>query len=156
CQNRAALQRGRAVLDRQARHQDDRHAGMERSQRRGVMGDGRVCRKAAGDVRAGLRPSCHGKHGPWRRASLSFQYTRSCACGIAGCVAPDARPPMPSRRYPMEPKKFTLCPACTACPEVEITDQGVTIGERENTVRLSHTEWNQLVRLIKSGELSEV
>ena len=56
----------------------------------------------------------------------------------------------------MEPKKFTLCPACTACPEVEITDQGVTIGERENTVRLSHAEWNQLVRLIKSGELNEV
>jgi len=56
----------------------------------------------------------------------------------------------------MEPKKFTLCPACTACLEVEITDQGVTIGERENTVRLSHAEWNQLVRQIKSGELNEV
>ena len=56
----------------------------------------------------------------------------------------------------MESKKVTLCPACTACPEVEITDQGVTIGERKNTVRLSHTEWNQLVRLIKSGELNEV
>jgi hypothetical protein len=56
----------------------------------------------------------------------------------------------------MEPKKFTLCQACTACPEVEITDQGVTIGERENAVRLSHAEWNQLVRLIKSGELNEV
>jgi len=56
----------------------------------------------------------------------------------------------------MEQKKFTLCSACTACPEVEITDQGVTIGERENAVRLSHAEWNQLVRLIKSGELNEV
>ena len=32
-------------------------------------------------------------------------------------------------------KKFTLCPTCTACPEVEITDQGVTIGEAANTVR---------------------
>ena len=68
---------------------------------------------------------------------------------IAGCDGG-------SRRYPMEPKKFTLCPACTACPEVEITDQGVTIGERENTVRLSHAEWNQVVRRIKSGELNEV
>ena len=29
----------------------------------------------------------------------------------------------------MERKKLTLCPACAACPEVEITDQGVTIGE---------------------------
>ena len=56
----------------------------------------------------------------------------------------------------MEPKKFTLCPACTACPEVEITDRGVTIGEDANTVRLSHAEWNELVRLVKSGELSEV
>lgn len=56
----------------------------------------------------------------------------------------------------MEPKKFTLCPACTACPEVEITDQGVTIGEDANTVRLSHAEWNELVRLVKSGELREV
>jgi sarcosine oxidase delta subunit len=56
----------------------------------------------------------------------------------------------------MEPKKFTLCPACTACPEVEITDQGVTIGEDANTVRLSHAEWNELVRLVKTGELREV
>ena len=57
---------------------------------------------------------------------------------------------------PMQPKKFTLCPACTACPEVEITDQGVTIGEQENIVRLSHAEWNELVRLVKSGELREI
>jgi len=56
----------------------------------------------------------------------------------------------------MEPRKFTLCPACTACPEVEITDQGVVIGEEENTVRLSHAEWNELVRLIRAGELREV
>jgi len=56
----------------------------------------------------------------------------------------------------VEPKKLTLCPACTACPEVEITDQGVTIGEDGNSVRLSHAEWNELVRLVKSGELCEV
>ena len=56
----------------------------------------------------------------------------------------------------MEPKKFTLCPACTACPEVEITDQGVTIGAEANAVRLSHAEWNELVRLVRSGELREV
>jgi hypothetical protein len=49
-----------------------------------------------------------------------------------------------------------LCPACAACPEVEITDQGVTIGEDGNTVRLSHAEWNELVRLVKSGELREI
>jgi hypothetical protein len=56
----------------------------------------------------------------------------------------------------MEPQKFTLCPACAACPEVEITDQGVRIGEEGNTVRLSRTAWNELVRLVKSGELREV
>ena len=56
----------------------------------------------------------------------------------------------------MEPKRFTLCPACTACPEVEITDQAATIGEDANVVRLSHAEWNELVRLIKSGDLREV
>ena len=56
----------------------------------------------------------------------------------------------------MEPKKATLCPACTACPEVEITGQGVTIGEDGNTVRLSHAEWNELVRLVKAGQLHEV
>ena len=56
----------------------------------------------------------------------------------------------------MEPIKATLCPQCTFCPEVEITDQGVSIGEDANTVRLSHAEWNELVRLIKSDELGEV
>ena len=56
----------------------------------------------------------------------------------------------------MEAIKVTLCEHCTECPEVEITDQGVTIGENANTVRLSHAEWNELVRLIKSGELREV
>jgi hypothetical protein len=56
----------------------------------------------------------------------------------------------------MEPRKFTLCPACAACPEVEITDQGVAIGEEENSDRLSHAEWNELGRLIRAGELREV
>ena len=56
----------------------------------------------------------------------------------------------------MESKKFTRCPFCTACPSVEISDHGVTIGEDANTVRLSHAEWNELVRLIEGGELREV
>jgi hypothetical protein len=38
----------------------------------------------------------------------------------------------------MEPIKASLCSHCTECSEVEITDQGVTIGEDANTVRLSH------------------
>ena len=56
----------------------------------------------------------------------------------------------------MEPIKFTLCPHCTECPEVEIGSQAVRIGENENTVRLTHGEWNELVRLIKRGDLPEV
>ena len=56
----------------------------------------------------------------------------------------------------MEPIKVTLCPLCTECPEVVITDEDVTIGEDANTVRLSHAEWNELVRLIKQGELRKV
>ena len=55
----------------------------------------------------------------------------------------------------MEPIKATLCPLCTECPEVVITDEGVTIGDA-NSVRLSHAEWNELVRLITRGELREV
>lgn len=56
----------------------------------------------------------------------------------------------------MQPIKFTLCPECTECPEVEITGEGVRIGEDANTVRLSHAEWNELVRLIKQGDLREI
>ena len=56
----------------------------------------------------------------------------------------------------MKPIKFTLCPLCTECPEVEITEQCVRIGENENTVKLTHAEWNELVRLIKFGDLKEV
>jgi hypothetical protein len=56
----------------------------------------------------------------------------------------------------MEPIKFTLCPACSECPAVEITEDSVAIGEDANTVRLSHAEWNELVRLIKRGDLDEI
>ena len=54
----------------------------------------------------------------------------------------------------MEPIRVTLCPACGACPAVEITDEGVTIGEDGNRVKLTHAEWNDLVARIRSGELS--
>jgi hypothetical protein len=56
----------------------------------------------------------------------------------------------------VEPIKFTLCPHCTECPEVEITDQEIRIGEDENMVRLPRAAWNELVRLIKEGKLDEV
>lgn len=51
---------------------------------------------------------------------------------------------------------YSLCPACDACPAVEIYDDGrVTIGEAPNLVTLGREEWNQLVRGIRSGHLSE-
>jgi hypothetical protein len=56
----------------------------------------------------------------------------------------------------MEPIKVTLCPACTGCPSVEITEDGVTIGENENTVKLTHAEWNDLVARVRRRELREV
>jgi hypothetical protein len=57
----------------------------------------------------------------------------------------------------MEPTKFTLCPHCIECPEVEITaDQVVKIGEGDKTAYLSRDAWNELVRLIKVGQLHEI
>ncbi len=53
----------------------------------------------------------------------------------------------------MEPKTFTLCPECDHCPEVSVEADAVRIGEADNMVRLSHSEWNQLVILIQSGKL---
>ncbi|MGH7935306.1 MAG: hypothetical protein ACREQN_19370 [Candidatus Binataceae bacterium] len=56
----------------------------------------------------------------------------------------------------MEPVKVTLCPECGHCPAVEIDDKGVRIGEDENTVTLTHAEWNDLVVRIRRGELERV
>ena len=52
--------------------------------------------------------------------------------------------------------KISLCPLCSECPEVEITDEGVTIGEGTNTVRSTRAEWNELVRLTRAGQLRAV
>jgi hypothetical protein len=52
---------------------------------------------------------------------------------------------------------YSLCPACDACPAVEIYDDGsVTIGEAPTFVTLRREEWNQLVRGVKTGTLGEV
>ncbi len=56
----------------------------------------------------------------------------------------------------MDAIKVTLCPACGGCPAVEITDEGVTIGEAENIAKLTHAVWNDLVARVRSGELREV
>lgn len=52
--------------------------------------------------------------------------------------------------------KVTLCTECENCPEVELTDKGVKIGEAGNLAVLTHKEWNLLVDLVQSGELRKV
>ncbi len=56
----------------------------------------------------------------------------------------------------METSKMSLCPACSACPEVEILTDNVRIGEAGNLVVLRKDEWNVLVDLIQSGQLSKI
>ncbi len=56
----------------------------------------------------------------------------------------------------MESLKVSLCPACSACPEVEIQGDKVRIGEVGNLAVLKKDEWNVLVGLIQSGRLTKV
>ena len=56
----------------------------------------------------------------------------------------------------MEKTVVSLCPACTACPEVVIDSDTIRIGEDENIVVLKKAEWNVLVDAIKSGRLDRV
>ena len=51
---------------------------------------------------------------------------------------------------------ISLCPSCTACPEVVIDGDQVRIGEDANTVLLDKAEWNVLVELIQSGQLAKL
>jgi len=45
---------------------------------------------------------------------------------------------------------------CDQCPEVEVAGDDVPIGEAGNLVTLKNDEWNVLVDLIQSGQLSKV
>lgn len=55
----------------------------------------------------------------------------------------------------MEVKQIvSLCPACDACPAVEVYDETVQIGEPGNQVTLVRTEWNALVEAILQGTLT--
>ncbi len=53
-------------------------------------------------------------------------------------------------------ERHSLCPACSNCPEVVIDGDQVSIGEDPNTAVLKKEEWNVLVELIQSGQLSKV
>jgi hypothetical protein len=55
---------------------------------------------------------------------------------------------------PTPTRVYSLCPTCSACPTVEICDDGkVTIGEAPQVVTLQRHEWNELVRAIRTGAL---
>lgn len=55
-------------------------------------------------------------------------------------------------------EKFSLCPACGACPEVEIlkhegTPVAVRIGEGGEKITLPKDAWNTLLRYVQEGVL---
>ena len=57
----------------------------------------------------------------------------------------------------MDNHKVMLCPAgCGACPEVEFTGEEVRVGEAGNLAVLKKAEWNVLVEMIQSGQLTKV
>jgi len=58
-------------------------------------------------------------------------------------------------------EKFSLCPACGACPEVEILQQegravAVRIGEGNEKITLPKEAWNTLLRYVKEGVFEEL
>lgn len=53
-------------------------------------------------------------------------------------------------------EKISLCPACTACPEIVMEGDTIRIGEADNVVVLKKEEWNVLVDVIKSGRVGRV
>ncbi|MBI4501666.1 MAG: hypothetical protein HY700_10945 [Gemmatimonadetes bacterium] len=57
-----------------------------------------------------------------------------------------------------KPKQiYPLCPACSECPTVEVQEDGtVRIGEEPNVVTLQGREWNELVKAVRTGALTEI
>jgi hypothetical protein len=56
-------------------------------------------------------------------------------------------------------QKISLCPACGACPEVEILHEdgkpvAVRIGEGEERTTLPKEAWNTLIRYAREGILT--
>ncbi len=56
-------------------------------------------------------------------------------------------------------QKISLCPACSACPEVEILQEAgrpvaVRIGEGAERITLSTAAWNTLIRYAREGILT--
>ena len=52
---------------------------------------------------------------------------------------------------------YSLCPECSECPEVVVHEDGrVSIGEDPDLIPLGPGQWNERVRLIRSGRVGEV
>ena len=49
--------------------------------------------------------------------------------------------------------KVYLCGDKGCCPSVEVTEEWVTIGEAENTCKMTREEWNDLKTKIRTGEI---
>ncbi len=56
----------------------------------------------------------------------------------------------------MEPITLSLCPERDGCAQVVVDADGARIGEADNVVRLSRGEWNQLVMLVRRGQLPPI
>ncbi len=53
-------------------------------------------------------------------------------------------------------ERVSLCSMCEACPEIQVYDSEVRIGEDGNIVKLKMDEWNTLVEKILSGALGKL
>ena len=57
----------------------------------------------------------------------------------------------------MRNEVYSLCPECSECPQVVVHEDGkVSIGEDTDLITLEPGQWNELVRLIRSGRVGEV
>lgn len=49
-----------------------------------------------------------------------------------------------------------LCPACGACPTIDVYEDRVRIGEPGAQVQLTKEAWNALIEKIQHGELGKL
>ncbi len=70
--------------------------------------------------------------------------------------APRELPIMVSARWLLQLPQASVVMFAGACPAVAFNTENVTIGEDNNTVRLTHAQWNDLVSRIQKGELTRV
>ncbi len=52
--------------------------------------------------------------------------------------------------------EYSLCGGNSCCPMLKVKGKKVLIGEEGNLAELNASEWNELVKLIKSKKLGEI